>query len=94
MPLAGGEPKIVARNIEFGPSTLRWTPDGKAVTYSLLRKGVANIWRLPVTGGPATQITDFKSDVIFDFCWATNGDLLIARGPVTRNVVLIRNASH
>jgi len=94
MPLAGGEPKIVARNIEFGPSTLRWTPDGKAVTYSLLRKGVANIWRRPVNGGPATQITNFKSDVIFDFCWAPSGDLLIARGPVTRNVVLIRNASH
>ncbi len=94
MPLAGGEPKIVARNIEFGPSTLRWTPDGKAVTYSLLHQGVANIWRRPVNGGPATQITNFKSDVIFDFCWAPSGDLLIARGPVVRNVVLIRNASH
>ena len=92
MPLSAGEPKIVARNIEFGPSTLRWTPDGKALTYSLIRRGVANIWRQSLDGRPAAQITDFKSDVIFDFCWVPNGNLLIARGPVSRNVVLIRNA--
>lgn len=94
VPLAGGEPQIISRNVEFGPTTLRWTPDGKALTYSLVRQGVANLWRQPVGGGPKTQLTEFKSDLIFDFCWAPNGDLLMARGPVARNVVLIRNEPH
>ncbi len=92
LPLAGGDPKIVARNVDFDSSSLRWTPDGKALTYALVRHGVGNIWRQPLDGAPPAQITNFKNDVIFDFAWAPNGDLLVARGPLTQNVVLIHNA--
>lgn len=29
-----------------------------------------SLWRQPLEGGPPVQITDFKSNVIFDFAWA------------------------
>jgi Tol biopolymer transport system component len=82
----------VARNVEFAGSYLRWAPDGRALIYVLTRHGISNIWRQPLDGGPATQLTDFSSGVISDFNWSPNGDAWFARGPVSRDVVLIRTA--
>lgn len=71
---------------------LRWTPDGKALAYVDTRKGISNIWRLPLDGSPADQITDFKSDEIFSFEWSHDGQwLALARGSVTSNVVLVKD---
>ena len=48
-------------------TSLKWTPDGKALLYSVSSDGVANIWTQPLDGSPAKQITDFKADGIFRF---------------------------
>jgi Tol biopolymer transport system component len=64
---------------------LRWTPDGQALTY--VRGG--NIWSQPIAGGPPKQLTDFNGEQIYTFDWSRDGRLVVSRGVVNRDVVLI-----
>jgi TolB protein len=71
-----------------------FTPDGKALAYTLHVNGVDNIWAQPIDGSPTYPITSFKSDEISDFHWSPSGDRLgIVRGRTDSNVVLIREAN-
>jgi len=73
-------------------TSLKWTPDGKALLYSASSDGVANIWAQPVDGSPARQVTDFKADGIFRFDVSGDGKKLIcARGGWKRDIVLVKN---
>jgi Tol biopolymer transport system component len=85
-----GGPPIKTFDLSPIRSRYQWTPDGRALLYSLTRDGVTNIWRQPIDGGPPKQITDFKSDQIFRFDWSRDGkQLVLARGNVTSDVVMI-----
>ena len=93
IPFAGGDPVKVfdipgSVNIAAG---LRWTPDGRALTYIDTTGGVSNIWSLPVDGGKPVQLTDFKTDQIFWFDFSRDGKLAVSRGTQTSDVVLIRD---
>jgi Tol biopolymer transport system component len=67
-----------------------WSPDGRALIYINTLSGVSNLWRQPLDGGAAKQITDFKSDLIYNFSYSRDGqDLALARGSHTRDAVLI-----
>jgi Tol biopolymer transport system component len=91
IPAEGGEPvyHIDAPPGLFGKT---WSPDGKAFQYSLTRNGVSNLWEQPLTGGPAKQLTHFKSEQISDFVWSHDAKrLALARGKLNSNVVLISN---
>jgi Tol biopolymer transport system component len=69
---------------------MRWAPDGKALDYILTRGGASNIWRQALAGGPPKQITNFQSDLIFDFAWSRDGkQLALARGSTSSDVILI-----
>jgi Tol biopolymer transport system component len=71
---------------------LSWSPDSKSLQYVLTRDGVGNLWEQPLSGGPANQLTHFKTDLIFDFAWSLDGkQLALARGNRNSNVVLISN---
>jgi eukaryotic-like serine/threonine-protein kinase len=70
---------------------LHWTPDSRAVGYVNTVKGVSNIWTQPLAGGAPKQVTRFTSGRIFNFAWSPEGDLALARGSVSSDVVLIRN---
>jgi eukaryotic-like serine/threonine-protein kinase len=75
-----------------GSSTLRWAPDGKGLQFLLTRKGAANVWEQPLTGGEPRQITNFPSGHIFGFSWSRDGkELFVAKGMWTSDVVLISN---
>jgi serine/threonine protein kinase/Tol biopolymer transport system component len=75
-----------------GATTLRWSPDGKAMQYTLTRKGATNIWEQPLAGGEPRQFTNFTSGLIFNFSWSRDGkQLLLAKGDYTSDVVLISN---
>lgn len=72
---------------------LQWTPDRKAIAYLSATGGVSNIWIQPLDGKPPKPLTDFKSDSMYSFTWSRDGKQLVyARGPVTSDVVLIRDA--
>jgi Tol biopolymer transport system component len=92
---------ITVMAFEGGPTTRRfdiqlldgrvlWSPDGTALLYMKSQSGVSNIWSQPISGGPAKQLTDFKTDQIFAFDWSRDGKLACARGTVNNDVVLIR----
>jgi len=71
---------------------LRWTPDGRAITYVKTLAGVSNIWGQAPEGGPAKQLTNFTTDQIFRFAWAPDGErLLCERGTVRRDIVALSN---
>jgi eukaryotic-like serine/threonine-protein kinase len=92
IPFAGGEPVKLFDFQVFDPSTypVRWTHDGRALTYIVNRGGVSNLWIQPVDGSPARQLTDFTSDRIFSFDWSRDGKwLALSRGPEQRDVVLM-----
>jgi serine/threonine protein kinase/Tol biopolymer transport system component len=74
----------------YGLSILRWSPDGSSLQFLLTLNDATNIWEQPTKGGAAKQLTNFGSGRIFDFNWTQDGkDLLLARGEITSDVVLI-----
>jgi serine/threonine protein kinase len=95
IPFDGGDPVKVLdlpRPSFTGTPGLRWTPDGRALTYIDTINGVSNIWSLPLDGGPPKQLTDFKADQIFWFDFSRDGkQLALSRGTQTSDVVLIRD---
>lgn len=75
-----------------GQVLLRWTSDGRALTYVDNRGGIANIWTLPIDGGAPRQLTNFKDDRIFWFDWSRDGKhLAVGRGVLTNDVVLLND---
>jgi Tol biopolymer transport system component/class 3 adenylate cyclase len=72
----------------------RFTPDNKALAYTIHVGGVDNIWAQPIDGTKAYPITSFRSDEIMDFHWSPSGDKLgLVRGRTDSNVVLIRQVN-
>lgn len=95
IPFAGGEPikQFDSPQSEIVLQPIRWTPDGRAITYADKRSGVSNIWAQPIDGGPAKRLTDFKDSEVFWYDWSHDGrQLAFARGAWIRNVVLISDS--
>jgi serine/threonine protein kinase len=89
----GGPPLYVLR-LPAGAGGLGWSPDGKAVQYVLTRRGAANIWEQPLTGGPPRQVTSFANGTITGansaFGWSPDGRLLaLIRGEFNLDVALM-----
>ena len=91
IPFEGGKPLKIF-DVPGNDGRVRWTLDGRSLTYIDTRGGVSNIWSLPLDGGGAKQLTHFKSDEIYNFKWSSDGkQLVFARGTITSDVVLIRD---
>ncbi len=86
----GGKPQQ-ALALPGDAEGLEWAPDGKGVEYFLTRKGASNVWEQMLAGGEPRQVTNFTSGRIVDFRWTRDGKtLLLAKGELTRDVLLIR----
>ncbi|HEY7546827.1 MAG TPA: hypothetical protein VID27_18190, partial [Blastocatellia bacterium] len=73
-------------------NVIRWSVDGRSLTYATTRDGVTNIWIQSVDGGPPRQMTDYKDGLIFWFDWSSDGRwLATSRGATRSDVVVIRN---
>ena len=95
IPFVGGSP---VKTFDLPPVALqspylvRWTADGRALTYAADLDNISNIWTQPIDGGKPVQLTDFKSDQIFSFDWSRDGKQLVcSRGAWTGDVVLMSN---
>jgi serine/threonine protein kinase len=76
-----------------GTAAVRFTHDGKAVTYVLADQDSANLWLQPLDGSPGKQITNFKSEHIHDFHWSIDGTKLgMVRGHTDSDVVLLQES--
>jgi hypothetical protein len=73
--------------------TVRFSHDGKAVAYSFRDQDVDNLWLQPLDGSLGKQITNFKSERIWDFHWSFDGTKLgMFRGHTDSDVVLLRES--
>jgi Tol biopolymer transport system component/DNA-binding winged helix-turn-helix (wHTH) protein len=71
---------------------LRWMPDGQAISFISTNNGVGNIWKQPINGGNAQQITNYQDDLIYRFSWSADGkQLAIERGMTVNDIILIQN---
>jgi len=100
----GAPLKIAVFSFEGGPPAkildipgglgrrIRWTVDGRALTYSDEQRGVANIWSQPLAGGSPKLLTNFTDGQIISFAWSRDGkELSVTRGSTISDVVLISN---
>jgi Tol biopolymer transport system component len=71
---------------------LRWSSDGRYLTYIDHAGGIDNIWGQPIEGGTPKQLTNFEESRILSFDWAKDGNLVTSRGVITSDVVLIKDA--
>jgi Tol biopolymer transport system component len=69
---------------------IRWTDDGRALTYIDHVDGVSNIWIQPIDADQLKQLTHFKSGEIFSYDVSATGKIALSRGTSARDVVLIR----
>ena len=91
LPIDGGSPvKVFEVKLQL-PARLRWTPDGRAVTYIKRPEGLSDIWSQSIDGGEPKRLTNFKADEIFSFDWSRDNKLVISHGTAAGDVVLIRN---
>jgi Tol biopolymer transport system component/DNA-binding winged helix-turn-helix (wHTH) protein len=95
-PFDGGPPE---RTFDVPPDVVplpfvRWSTDGQSLTYTAHRDGIPNIWAQPLAGGPAKQLTDFKSEGRLRFDWSRDGkQLVVSRHVWTSDLLLMRNFS-
>jgi Tol biopolymer transport system component len=92
LPFEGGEPRQVLDMPKPFNQILRWSPDSQALFFLVEKRGIGNVWKQPLDGSPAEQVTQFTEDRIYhyDRSVVTNS-LVLARGRILRDVVLIRN---
>jgi Tol biopolymer transport system component len=56
---------------------VRWTPDGHALTTARTdRRGVSNVWNVPLDGTSPSKLTNFEEQAIVVFSWSSHGDRL------------------
>jgi eukaryotic-like serine/threonine-protein kinase len=96
LPFAGGKP---VKTFPVAPSApvgslfrpLQWSSDGRAITYLVQKGEVSNIVAQPIDGGAPKQLTHYDSVRIFWFDISGDGQIALARGTRSNDVVLIRN---
>lgn len=90
-PFEGGEPvKIFPTYINASPN-VRWTPDGRGLTYADNTAGASKIIIQPLDGSEPEQLIEFN-DEIFGFDWSRDGkQLACVRGVWAANAVLIKD---
>jgi serine/threonine protein kinase/Tol biopolymer transport system component len=72
----------------------KFSPDGKAIVYDIIDKGVGNLWSQPLDGSPGHQITNFTSGAINAFRWSPDGkSLAVTRMQDTSDVVILRETN-
>jgi serine/threonine protein kinase len=71
---------------------IAFTPDGKAVAYTIVENGVGNVWAQPLDGSPGHRLTNFTSDQLRVFQFSPDGKTLgVTRAHVVSDVVLLRD---
>lgn len=90
VPIEGGPPVRVFPNRIHGAPFVRWTPDGRHLTYDDNPPGPSKIWLQPVDGGAPKLLAEFATDRIFGFDWSRDGSrLACVRGLWALNVVML-----
>jgi Tol biopolymer transport system component len=89
--LEGGSPvREFSYHHPLSPNSVRWTADGRALTFLDNYGGTGRLWRQPVAGGAEQILAEFKGDGPYLYDWSPDGrQIALARGPLVRDIVLI-----
>jgi hypothetical protein len=90
VPANGGAP-VKSAPVEISISGgMQFSADGKAVYYPITEKGVSNLVKQSLDGGPPVPVTDFNELTFYgyDFDWVNN-KLAVTRGKLNSDVVVI-----
>ena len=68
-----------------------FSPDDKSLIYGETHNSVSNLWKKPISGGEGTQLTHFSTEQIFNSVLTPDGKLVMARGHIQSDAILIRN---
>jgi Tol biopolymer transport system component len=90
----GGRPsKVIPMPPSVSVSAIRWSRDGRQLTYVDDGKDGDNIWSQPLFGGAPRQVTHFRGASLFDFDWSPDGkQLVFTQGIQVRDVVLVQDS--
>jgi serine/threonine protein kinase len=89
---ATGKVRQLLKYEKEGFETIRYTPDGKALAYTVRENGVDNLWRQNLDGSPGKRLTTFTSERITDFHWSFDAkQIAVVRGHTDSDVVLMRD---
>jgi len=70
---------------------LRWTRDGKALTYEAVNDDSSAIFMQPIGGGESKLLAKFPAEQVFSFDWSFDGKkLAVIRGKQLNDAVLIK----
>jgi Tol biopolymer transport system component len=90
MPASGGAPETSFELPSLASRNIRWTRDGRGISYIETRSGVSNVWVRPLAGAVSRQITAFSEDLIASHDWSPNGtQLTIVRFAAPSDVLLM-----
>jgi eukaryotic-like serine/threonine-protein kinase len=81
-------PRLLDANPQISGS-VQFTPDKMAIAYPIRDNGVDNLWVQPLDGSAGHQITNFKSDQIFQFHWSPDGKKLAVLREHWESVVVL-----
>jgi Tol biopolymer transport system component len=71
---------------------IRWSPDGRQLTYVNRGKDGDNIWSFRLDDGALHQLTHFRGVAVIGFEWSPDGkELVFSRGVQTREVILVED---
>ncbi len=90
IPANGGAPIKTFDAHPLISGLMQYSGDGKSIYYPITEKGVSNFVQQSLSGGPATQVTDFKDLDIHGYAYDwPNKKLAVTRGKSNSDVVLI-----
>jgi Tol biopolymer transport system component len=89
VPVDGGPAKLIEPQDVPRQGFVFWTTDGQSLVYIKNEGSVSNLWSISLNGGKPKRLTNFDSDLIFNFAISPDGRLALTRGNERSDVVLI-----
>jgi hypothetical protein len=91
IPANGGAPLKTVDAHPLISGYMQYSGDGRSVYYPITEKGVSNMVKQSLDGGPAALVTGFQNLVAYGYAYEwTNKKLAVTRGKSNSDVVLIK----
>jgi Tol biopolymer transport system component len=77
-PIEGGAP-VATFTWPARIGSVKWTPDGKGLSFLVFKDGASDLFVQPLAGGPARQVTRLTEGSIDDYLWSPDGKRVVLK---------------